>query len=64
MELADHAATRYTSKNYSTQQICEQLKIGSKATLYNYLRHEGIEIEGCIIIPTEDLLCSFRPLRL
>lgn len=45
-ELASLAATLYQSKKYTTVQICEQLKIGSKATLYNYLRHEGIEIEG------------------
>ncbi|WP_159478135.1 recombinase family protein [Dyadobacter sp. 3J3] len=45
-ELASLAATLYQSKKYTTNQICEQLKIGSKATLYNYLRHEGIEIEG------------------
>jgi len=50
-ELAGLAATLYTSKKYTTKQICEQLKIGSKATLYNYLRHEGIEIEGWIRIP-------------
>jgi DNA invertase Pin-like site-specific DNA recombinase len=45
-ELASLAATLYQSKKYTTVQICEQLKIGSKATLYNYLRHEGIQIEG------------------
>lgn len=45
-ELAGLAATLYLSKKYTTNQICEQLHIGSKATLYNYLRHEGIEIEG------------------
>lgn len=45
-ELASLAATLYQSKKYTTMQICEQLKIGSKATLYNYLRHEGLEIEG------------------
>ena len=45
-ELAGLAATLYQSKKYTTMQICEQLKIGSKATLYNYLRDEGIEIEG------------------
>ncbi|PSL18060.1 recombinase family protein [Dyadobacter jiangsuensis] len=45
-ELASLAAILYQSKKYTTKQICEQLKIGSKATLYNYLRHEGIPIEG------------------
>lgn len=45
-ELASLAATLYQSKKYTTMQICEQLKIGSKATLDNYLRHGGIEIEG------------------
>ncbi len=45
-ELASLAATLYLSKKYSTEQIRQQLKLGSKATLYNYLRHEGITIEG------------------
>jgi hypothetical protein len=36
--------TPYQSKKYTTQQICDQIGIASKATLYNYLRHEGIEI--------------------
>ncbi|SEJ60842.1 Site-specific DNA recombinase [Dyadobacter sp. SG02] len=44
--LASLAATLYQSNKYTTEQICKQLKIGSKATLYNYLRHEGIKIEG------------------
>ena len=47
-DLASLAATLYQSKKYTTMEICERLKIGSKATLYNYLRHEGIEIEGWI----------------
>lgn len=45
-ELASLAATLYQSKKYTTDQICKQLQIGSKTTLYNYLRHEGIEING------------------
>lgn len=45
-ELASLAATLYQSKKYTTKQICDQLKIGSKATLYNYLRHEGVDISG------------------
>lgn len=45
-ELARLAATLYLSKKYTTGEICKQLRIGSKATLYNYLRHEGIDIEG------------------
>jgi len=49
-ELASLAANLYLSKKYTTNQICEQLHIGSKTTLYNYLRHEGIEIEGWIRI--------------
>lgn len=53
-ELASLAATLYQSKKYTTKQICEQLKIGSKATLYNYLRHEGIEIDGWIRISKEE----------
>ncbi|MBE9461896.1 recombinase family protein [Dyadobacter subterraneus] len=36
-ELAGLAATLYLSKEYTTNQICEQLKVGTKATLYNYL---------------------------
>jgi hypothetical protein len=40
-KLAGQAATLYLSKKYTTNQICEQLHIGSKATLYKYLRHEG-----------------------
>lgn len=45
-ELAGLAAILYQSKKYTTKQICKQLNIGSKATLYNYLRHEGVAIEG------------------
>ncbi|GGC06522.1 hypothetical protein GCM10011325_36710 [Dyadobacter sediminis] len=45
-DLARLAATLYLSKKYTTTQICKQLKIRSKATLYNYLRHEGIIIDG------------------
>ncbi|MCE7061940.1 recombinase family protein [Dyadobacter sp. CY343] len=45
-ELASLATTLYLSKKYTTTEICKQLKIGSKTTLYNYLRHEGLEIEG------------------
>jgi DNA invertase Pin-like site-specific DNA recombinase len=45
-ELACLAATLYNSKKYTTAQICKQLNIGSKATLYNYLRHEGVQIDG------------------
>lgn len=45
-ELAGLAATLYQSKKYTTKQICDQLNIASKATLYKYLTHEGITIEG------------------
>ncbi|SEI83281.1 Helix-turn-helix domain of resolvase [Dyadobacter sp. SG02] len=45
-EIASLAATLYESKKHTTTQICEQLKIGSKATLYKYLRHEGIQAQG------------------
>ncbi|MDR6809747.1 DNA invertase Pin-like site-specific DNA recombinase [Dyadobacter sp. BE34] len=45
-DLAKLAATLYQSKDYTTKQICDQLRIGSKATLYNYLRHEGVKIDG------------------
>lgn len=47
-ELVGLAATLYQSKKYTTMQICEQLKIGSKAILYDYLRHVGIEIEDWV----------------
>lgn len=33
-----------TRVKYTIMQICEQLKMGSKATLYSYLKHEGIDI--------------------
>lgn len=49
-ELVGLAATLYLSKKYTTNQICKQLHIGSKTTLYNYLRHEGIETEGWVKI--------------
>jgi len=42
------AATLYVSKQFTTKEICEQLRIASKATLYKYLRHEGIVIEGWV----------------
>lgn len=47
-EIAALAATLYQRNKYTTKQICDQLKIGSKTTLYNYLRHEGIQIEGWV----------------
>ena len=50
-ELAGLAATLYQSKKYTTKQICDQLNIASKATLYKYLRHEGVAIEGWTRIP-------------
>lgn len=45
-ELARPGCNFVPKQKYTTNQISEQLKIGSKTTLYNYLRHEGIEIEG------------------
>lgn len=56
-ELASLAATLCQSKKYTAKQICEQLKIGRKATLYNYLRHEGIQIEGWIIVKERNDPC-------
>lgn len=45
-ERASLAATLYQSRKYTVKQICDQLKISSKATLYKYLRYEGMQIEG------------------
>lgn len=43
-KTAKTAATLYRS-GQPINEILEALKIGSKATLYRYLRHEGIEIK-------------------
>lgn len=40
---ANAAKTLYESGN-STQQICKMLSIGSKRTLYQYLRAKGVQI--------------------
>lgn len=44
--VASTAATLYQSNRLTTDQICSTLGIKSKTTLYRYLRHEGIEING------------------
>lgn len=47
------AATLYNAKELSTGEICEMLKIGSKTTLYRYLRYAGIDINGWVKSPKE-----------
>jgi len=36
----------YKANKHSTDEICKTLKIGSKTTLYRYLRYQGIKIGG------------------
>lgn len=38
------AATLYNEGNLSVKEICKTINIGSKRTLYKYLRHRGVEI--------------------
>lgn len=47
-ELARLASVLYLSKQYTIKQICEQLNIGSRATFYSYLSHEGVEVKGWV----------------
>lgn len=44
--VAKAAKKLYIDKNndFSVQEICTILKIGSKATLYRYLKYEGVEL--------------------
>lgn len=51
-KVATSAATLYNAKKLSTGEICEMLNIKSKATLYRYLRHAGININGWVKTPT------------
>ena len=44
--VASTAAALYQSNKLTTNQICSTLGIKSKTTLYRYLRHEGVEING------------------
>jgi DNA invertase Pin-like site-specific DNA recombinase len=50
-KVAMTAATLYNAKELSTAEICEMLKIGSKTTLYRYLRYAGVEINGWVKSP-------------
>jgi len=50
-QLASTAATLYKAGDLSTGEICKVLKIGSKTTLYRYLRHAGVEVQGWIKNP-------------
>jgi DNA invertase Pin-like site-specific DNA recombinase len=47
-KVAMTAATLYNAKELSTGEICNILNIGSKTTLYRYLRHAGVNINGWI----------------
>jgi DNA invertase Pin-like site-specific DNA recombinase len=50
-QLATSAATLYNAKKYSTDEICKVLSIGSKTTLYRYLRFAGVEVNGWVKNP-------------
>ena len=50
-KTASTAATLYNAKELTTDEICNVLKIGSKTTLYRYLRHEGLEVNGWVKNP-------------
>lgn len=39
-------SSAYKSNQLTTGQVCSSLGIKSDATLYQYLRHEGINIDG------------------
>jgi len=45
-KTASTAASLYNAKALSTDEICNVLSIGSKTTLYRYLRYAGVEIHG------------------
>ncbi|WP_207424126.1 recombinase family protein [Desertivirga brevis] len=47
-KLAGTAATLYNTTNLSTAEICKMLNIGSKTTLYRYLRYAGVEVNGWV----------------
>ncbi|PYF68484.1 recombinase family protein [Pedobacter nutrimenti] len=50
MATAKNAVIFYNSKILTTNEMCSALKI-SKATLYKYLRYEGVEIAGWVKTP-------------
>lgn len=50
-KIASTAATLYNAKELSTGEICQVLNIGSKTTLYRYLRHAGVTINGWVKNP-------------
>ena len=51
-KVAMSAATLYNAKKLSTNEICEMLNIKSKTTLYRYLRHAGVDINGWVKTPS------------
>jgi len=51
-KVAMTAATLYNAKELSIEEICRILNIGSKTTLYRYLRHAGVDINGWIKTPS------------
>ena len=50
-KTASTAAILYNAKELTTDEICNVLKIGSKTTLYRYLRHQGVDINGWVKNP-------------
>jgi DNA invertase Pin-like site-specific DNA recombinase len=44
--IALSAEILYKANKHTTDEICKTLKIGSKTTLYRYLRYQGIKIGG------------------
>jgi DNA invertase Pin-like site-specific DNA recombinase len=50
-KVAMTAATLYNAKKLSTNEICAMLNIGSKTTLYRYLRYAGVDINGWVKTP-------------
>jgi len=50
-KIATSAATLYNANKLSTGEICEMLNIGSRTTLYRYLRYAGVDIKGWVKTP-------------
>ncbi|SEK87075.1 Resolvase, N terminal domain [Olivibacter domesticus] len=50
-KTASTAGALYKTNQLTTGEICSSLGIKSKATLYRYLRHEGVHIEGWTVSP-------------
>lgn len=42
--IAVKAEILYNANKHTTDEICKTLKIGSKTTLYRYLRFQGVKI--------------------